>query len=150
MTETSAALAITDHNERGKTKAFAALYRFRNAVDVHQLFDQLFAAVARATTIATRAIIIVTTATVVAAAGTTTTTTAATAWTTSTGRICRGCVGCRSAGYFNFISHLELQSACARTIGERLDATVEQEPATIENNLGNARLFGALGNSFAH
>ena len=78
MTETGAALAVTDYDERCETEALTALYGFRHAVDVHELFDQLFAAivVARAT-IVTATTATVTAATVAAWSASTTATTAA-------------------------------------------------------------------------
>jgi hypothetical protein len=72
MTETGAALAVADDDERGETEALAALHGLRDAVDVNELFDQLFAAlfVAR-TTIVAAATATVTTATATIAAAAT-------------------------------------------------------------------------------
>src|SRR3546814_967419 len=49
-----------------------------------------------------------------------------------------------------FVSHLKLQSAFARGIGESLHAAVEQETATVENYLGDAGGLRALGDPAAH
>jgi hypothetical protein len=51
---------------------------------------------------------------------------------------------------FGFVSHLELQSAFARRISKRLDATVEQKAPAVENNFGHASLLGPLGNNLAN
>src|SRR3546814_6461694 len=45
VAEARAALAVADDDERGETEALAALHRLRHAVDVDELFDQLFAAI---------------------------------------------------------------------------------------------------------
>ena len=54
MTETGATLAVADDDERGETEALAALHRFRDAVDVDELFNELLATflVTRATIVA--------------------------------------------------------------------------------------------------
>jgi hypothetical protein len=74
MTETGAALAVADDDERGETEALAALNGLRNAVDVHELFDQLFATVfvARATIVAAATATVTTATATIAAAATTT------------------------------------------------------------------------------
>ena len=43
-TDPDATLLVADHDQRGKTEALAALDGLRNAVDVDELFNQLFAA----------------------------------------------------------------------------------------------------------
>src|SRR6476620_11702151 len=45
---------------------------------------------------------------------------------------------------------LELQSAFAGSVGERLHPAMEQEAATIEHDRRDARLLGALGNGLAN
>jgi hypothetical protein len=70
MTETDTALAVADDDERGKAEALAALHRLRHAVDVDELFDQLFAAILalRATIVAATAAAFAATTTAIAAA----------------------------------------------------------------------------------
>src|SRR5690606_10933168 len=70
VAEARAALAVADDDERGETKALTALHRLRDAVDVHELFNQLFAAilVARAPVVAAATATVTTPATTVAAA----------------------------------------------------------------------------------
>jgi hypothetical protein len=68
MTEADPALAVADDDECRKAKALAALHRLGNAVDVNELFDQLFAAViAAATTIVATPATVAVTATAIAA-----------------------------------------------------------------------------------
>src|SRR5206468_656975 len=50
VTETGAALAVADHDQRRKAEALAALHGLGDAVDVDELLDQLFAAVVVAAT----------------------------------------------------------------------------------------------------
>ena len=99
MTETGAALAVADDDERGETEALAALHGLGHAIDVDELFDQLFAAilVARATIVAAA------TATIAAtpAAVTTTATTAARSLAFGGGG---GCLG-GAFGVLNFVCH---------------------------------------------
>ena len=96
MTETGAALAVADNDERGETEALAALHGLRDAVDVDELFDQLLAAlfVARAAVVA-------------AAAATVTPTTATIAAAPATARSAGvfGRFG-RRFGVLNFVSHI--------------------------------------------
>src|SRR3989344_2743038 len=68
MTETGAALAVADDDERGETEALAALHGLRDTVDVDELFDQLFAAiiVARTPIVAATTAAAITTATIAA------------------------------------------------------------------------------------
>jgi hypothetical protein len=61
VTEADPALAVADDDQSRKAEALAALHRLRDAVDVDQLLDQLFAAVVAAG--AATATIAVTTAT---------------------------------------------------------------------------------------
>jgi hypothetical protein len=50
-----------------------------------------------------------------------------------------------------FVSHLlKLQSAFARGVSKRLHAAVEQETATVENHLGDARGPCTLGDAAAN
>src|SRR4051812_14065372 len=49
MAETGAALAVADHDQRGEAEALAALHRLRDAVDVDELLDEVFAIVVAAT-----------------------------------------------------------------------------------------------------
>lgn len=169
MTEACTALAVADYDECCKAEALAALDRLRDAVDVHQLLDQLFAAIVRTRTTAT----IVTTATTaiatttvatgaaatVAAGATTTATAAATRTTTATAAVALvsgalghvlsrdvlcGRLGCDYRWRVVFVSHvLELQSGFARGIGKSLHATVVEEAAAIEHDLGHARCLAA-------
>jgi hypothetical protein len=67
MTEPSPALAVADNHKRRETEALAALHRFGDAVDVHELFDQLLATVVVAAAAASSAPI-VTPSTIAAAA----------------------------------------------------------------------------------
>jgi hypothetical protein len=146
MTKANTTLAVADNHESSKTEALTALYGLGNAVDVNQLFNQLFTLLFSGTTTT-----VITTATVVAITATTTTvsTTATTAATATT-------FGCRSASVsgddgftalsFCFLRHLELQSAFAGTIGERLDTPVEQETTTIEHDPGYTRSLGTFCN----
>ena len=61
VAEARTALAVADDDQRRKAEALAALHRLRDAVDVDQLLDQLFAAVVtRATAIATATIVVAT------------------------------------------------------------------------------------------
>jgi hypothetical protein len=43
VTEADAALLIADHDERGKAEPAAAFHDFGDAVDVHELVDELVA-----------------------------------------------------------------------------------------------------------
>ena len=103
MAEADPALAIANDDQRGEAEALAALHRLRNAVDVNQLLDQLFAAVfgAAATIVATTAIAVTAaTAAVVAATSAARTTTA----TLTLGRT----IGRRSVLLgFGFVSHAQ-------------------------------------------
>jgi hypothetical protein len=117
MAEARTALAVADHDQRGEAKALAALHGLGDAVDMNQLFDQLFATlvlVVATTIIATAAATAITTAPAIVA----TTATTAAAPTTLAFRRCAG--GCRFGGacfVLNLVSHLELQSGFARGIG---------------------------------
>jgi hypothetical protein len=158
MTKACTALAVTDDNQSCEAEALTALDRLRNAVDVDELFDQLFATiVVSAAIIATSTVVAVASATVVTTAGSAaiaagTTTTGTAAWATSARSFCRcrsACVGSRSCLDFVFVSHLEFQSACACTFGERFHAAVEQETTTIENNVRYARCLCTFSDSLA-
>src|SRR5690606_35534023 len=45
MAEADPALPVTDHDQRREAKTLAALHCLRDAVDMHELFDQLVATV---------------------------------------------------------------------------------------------------------
>ena len=53
VTEAGAALAVADDHERRKAEALAALHRFRDAVDVDELLDELLATLIVAATATT-------------------------------------------------------------------------------------------------
>jgi hypothetical protein len=89
VTEADPTLAVADDDQSCEAEALAALHGLRDAVDVDELFDQLFAAVigsaARTAAIVTTATAAVTAATITAAAArATTTATTAAAGTTAT------------------------------------------------------------------
>jgi hypothetical protein len=149
------ALAIADHDECCKAEAFAALHRFRDAIDMDELFNQLFATLfsALATTVITTPAIAIT-----ATASTTACTIAAATSATATGATTLGSRlgGCSfnsdfSALVFGFVSHLsELQSALAGRLSKRFHTPVIQKTSAIEHNLGYASFLGAFGNRLAH
>ena len=148
MTEACTTLAVADNNQCCKTKALTALNSFGNAVDVDELFDQLFA-----TFFGTATVVTTTTVAIAATTATIVTTTATTAPTTTIGRIrsrCCGFGGSSAALDFGFVSHLELQSAFACRVSQCFYATMEQETPTVEHDLGYASLLGTLGDSLAH
>jgi hypothetical protein len=76
MTEANAALAVADHDQSRKAEALAALHGLRDAVDVNELFDQLFALffVGLATTVVATTAAFATLATTLTAATATATT----------------------------------------------------------------------------
>src|SRR3569623_792838 len=146
MPEADPALAVADDDERGEPEALAALHRLRNAIDVDQLLDQLFAAVVvagAATTAIVPATAAVTAAAIAAAAARAATATAATraALLRGTG-VRRGRLRDRRVRRLvGFVSHsLELHSGFARGVGQRLDAAMVEEAATVEDALLDAGL----------
>jgi hypothetical protein len=99
MSKTNATLAITDHDERSKTKALTALNCFRHAVDVDELFDRaIIFFLCRTTIIAT------TTATAAVAATIVTATTTAASATLAFGCF-RGCAVSHRCSAFSVFSH---------------------------------------------
>ena len=95
MTEADPALAIANDDERRKAEALAALDRLRDAVDVNQFLDQLFAAIVAAWTAATivaTPTVAITAATILATATGAATATAATR-TTALRRVLRRALG---------------------------------------------------------
>jgi hypothetical protein len=150
MAEACTTLAIADHDQRCETEALAALHRLRNAVDVNQLLDQLFAAV-----IVTRTAIVATTTIATTLAIVTATTAAAAIAASATLTLWRSRCCIRSGRLWRtsfdlgFVSHLELQSGFARRVGQSLYATMKEKTAAIEHDLRDARLGGALRNALA-
>src|SRR4051794_17333876 len=53
MTETSATLAVADHDQRRKAEALAALHGLGHAIDVDELLNQLLAVIVTAASAAT-------------------------------------------------------------------------------------------------
>jgi hypothetical protein len=101
MSKTNATLAITDHDERSKTKALTALNCFRHAVDVDELFDRaIIFFLCRTTIIATATTTAATASTIIPAA--TTAATATLAFRSGCFRCCAIDDGCRA---FSVISH---------------------------------------------
>ena len=73
MAKACTAFTITDNDQSSEAKTLTTLNRFRNTVDVHELFNQLFAT-----------FFILTAATIITAAATTTLIAATTTATTTT------------------------------------------------------------------
>jgi hypothetical protein len=118
---------------------------------VHELFNQLFTTLFGVTA---TAVVTTATATITATTATVITATATTAATTTFGLLRRCGSSFNSGGFaaldFCFVSHLELQSAFASSVGKRLDTAMKQEATAVENDLGDASLLSTLGNSLTH
>ena len=153
MTEAGAALAVADDDQRGEAEALAALHRLGDAVDVDELLDQLLAAVVVAATAATTIVATATAAATIVTAAAAATATAATRTAAASSRRrsrfggsgfarSRGSAPrrrLRPAGFRFRQPSLELQSAFAGGIGQRLDAAMEQEAAAVEHDLRSRR-----------
>src|SRR3569623_2236853 len=155
MPEADPALAVADDDERGEPEALAALHRLRNAIDVDQLLDQLFAAAVAAGAAPTA--IVPATAAVTAAAIAAAAARAATASAATRAALLRG-TGVRRGRLLDrrvrrlvgFGSHsLELQSGFARGVGQRLDAAMVEEAATVEDDLLDAGLHRGFRHALA-
>jgi hypothetical protein len=83
MTEADPALAVAHDDQRREAEALAALHRLRNAVNVDQLLDQLFAAIVLTGTTATTVVTTTTTAVATATVAARATATAALAATSA-------------------------------------------------------------------
>jgi hypothetical protein len=97
MTETGPALAVADDHKRSKAEALAALHRFRDTVDVEELFDKLLATVVVAAATAASAPII-SASTIAAAAITATPTSSAARAARATALMLSWSLGRRSFG----------------------------------------------------
>src|SRR5690606_21480712 len=119
MTEADAALAVTDDHQGGEAEAAAAFDGGGDAVDVHQLLDDV-----RIRTVDSGSVAVVTTVAIVSAAAT-----------------------------LRLRSHasrsLEVQAGFARGLRQRLDATMIDVAAPVEDDVLDALLDGALGDQLA-
>jgi hypothetical protein len=149
MTMTDPALAIAHDDKRCKAEALAALHCLGDAVDVNELFDQLFTAlfgVLATAIVTTPAIAITATARATFATATTTAATRTAAF-----RGCRFYAAATSAPWFSVSSAIYQNSNPPSRAASASAFTRPwiEEASAIEHNLGNTGLLGTFGNHLA-